>query len=367
MAGQGFYTGALPLPDLINKICNELKTVSGSCWSEPDLSGDWINDAAAAGHRALKYVNGSETIYITFELLSGGRTRAWGNTLDDGVELYYISPNTVSGKGLRFGFAYAWDDVLHAPTGSWMQTFIAYYSRFSSSPASLEDWRCTGKLLTAPIDYWVWIENNGFALMGIPEHQSQNDESGAFMLVCERNPDKEYNDGMPFFYGYARQSNLECNGSRSNANYDGYRHECVLRPWTYRASTQKEFYADPNTDYKCDYQMLHSTWDTTDLGHPDDPIGIEFPKPAIKSSGSGKVYYVKPIVHNSFSVGANKHETAFDPIFQSEFFLAWRPDTGIVQGDILKWESPSTRQYLVLEIGSQHSTGKLRYAIKYHD
>jgi hypothetical protein len=104
-----------------------------------------------------------------------------------------------------------------------------------------------------------------------------------------------------------------------------------------------------------------------DLGHPDDPVGIEFPKPAIKSSGNGKVYYVKPIVHNNYSVGAYKHETAFMPIFQSEFFLAWRPDTGIVPGDIIKWEAPGTRQYLVLELGSRHSISKLRYVLKYSE
>src|SRR3990172_2752779 len=362
MAGKGFYTGALPIADLINKICDELKAVTGSSWSEPDSSGDWINDAKTAGHRALKYTNGDEVIYITFEVIKGDITYPdYGVKIAfDGVTYYYYA------KGLRFGFAAGWDELNHKPSGSWMQTFIAYYTR-SYSSGGTESWRVSGNLDTAPIDYWLWIEDNGFALMGIPEHQSMNNQSGAFMLVSERNPNKEYNDGMPYFYAYARQSNVECNGSRSNTAYDGYRHECILRPWTYRASSRKEFYADPNKDYICDYVEIHNSWDATDLGHQDDPVGIEFPKCAIKSSGNGKVYYVKPIIHNNYSVGAYKHETAFEPIFQSEFFLAWRPDTGIVQGDILKWESPSTRQYLVFEIGSQQSIQKLRYAIKYQD
>jgi hypothetical protein len=250
MAGTGFYVGAETLPNLINKICAELLSVSGSLWAEPDSTGDWINDANTTGKRALRYENGDEVIYITFEVIKGGRTSDSSvTTVDDGVEIYYLSgstPTYVSGKGLRFGSSNGWDEVTHAPSGSWMQTYIAYYSRLSRT-TNMEDWRCTGNLDTAPIGFWVWIENNGFALMANPEHQSQNDGSGAFMLICERNPNKEYNDGMPYFYAYARQSNYECNGSRSNLNFDGLRHECILRPWAYRASTQKEFYADPNT------------------------------------------------------------------------------------------------------------------------
>jgi hypothetical protein len=378
MAGKGFYVGAETLPNLINKICDELLAVSGSSWSEPDGSGDWIIDANTAGHRALKYTNGSEVIYITFEVIKGGNT-PWGVTANDGVELgvhntYYRH----SGKGLRFGYAAGWDELNHKPSGSWLQTFIAYYTRYTYQPSNMEEWRATGNLdWTTPsyaqpfIDYWLWIEDNGFALIGNPAHQSQNNRSGAFILICERNPNKEYNDGMPFFYSYARQSCWEVNGKRNDTSLDGLRMECVLRPWSYRASTRKEFKADPNTTFAQYSQEIHQSWDATDLGHIDDPIGIEFPKSAIRSIGNGKVYYVKPIVHNSFSVGANKHETAFDPMFQSDFFLHWRPDTGILHGDILKWESPSTRQYLVLEIGSNwkdtNSDSKLRYAIKYVD
>ncbi|CAG0982905.1 hypothetical protein METP3_02188 [Methanosarcinales archaeon] len=377
MAGMGFYTGALTLPALIDKICDELLLVAGGSWTEPDTVGEWVDTAVTYRKRALKYDGGTdEQMYITFEAVKNGYTTITGlpnpnQTVDEGAETYYYSGNGARGlgKGLRFGFSQGWNGVSHTPTPSLTNTFIAYWQRYPSTGSSSnnpEEWRCTGNIDTTPLDYWLWIENNGFALMAIPEHQSMNNSSGAFILICERNANKEYTDGLSNFFAYARNGGYECNAPRSDNNYNGQRHECVLRPFSYYSATQKDFYYDPNTHYRCPYQGPHMTWDATHLGHKDDPIGVEFAKSAHKSSGNGKVYYIKPIVHNNIHLTSFKHETAFEPIFQSELFLDWRPDSGIIHGDILKFET-TNRQYLCLDLRGNYMGSPLRYAIKYHD
>src|SRR5574341_2628984 len=100
MAGEGFYAGALTLPDLIDKIASELLAVAGSNWSDADAT--W-----SAGKRALKYQNGSEVFYLALETI---------NTASG--EYVYSYSSAYKGKGLRITVAQGWDDIAHAPGGA---------------------------------------------------------------------------------------------------------------------------------------------------------------------------------------------------------------------------------------------------------
>jgi hypothetical protein len=162
---------------------------------------------------------------------------------------------------------------------------------------------------------------------------------------------------------------------RSNPVYNGLRLETFMRPFAFVAHTEKDYVATPNVEFRTIYSEINTSWDVTTLGHIYNPNGIEFPKLAIKSGGNGKVYYVKPIIHNSINITPFEHETGFAPIFQSELFFAWRPDAGLVGGDIVSLPSPSTVQYLCLNARSSQKslspasaeTPTLYYAIKYHE
>lgn len=230
-----------------------------------------------------------------------------------------------------------------------------------------------GDLTTKLITYFLWIEDAGFCLMGVPESDTSDNRQGSFLAVVERidTAKKEYSDGSPNFYGFFRCNYYENNADRSNATYDGKRAEIVLRPFRYLMHPYKDFNNLPNSSYVGDgtgavYQEIHKTWNTTYFGHDKDPIDIEFPKFAIKSSGNGKVYYVKPIIHNSFILTGFRHETSFDPIAQAELFMAWRPDSGLVDGDIIALPAPSTLKYLLKALNSPDAATPLYYGMKYN-
>jgi hypothetical protein len=121
----------------------------------------------------------------------------------------------------------------------------------------------------------------------------------------------------------------------------------------------------PNNAYISVYTEINKSWEAATFGHIYNPIGIEFPKLAIKSSGNGKVYYVKPIVHNSISSTGFRHEMSFDPIYLSELFIAWRPDGGLIDGDIIA-VTGVTKKYLLKAINSADSAVPLYYGIKYN-
>ncbi len=335
MAGVGYYTGAITLPNLIDKIANELNNVASGHWSDGDAGWN-------AGKRCCKYVNGGETIYVALEIVN--TAFALGST-------YYF-------KGLRVTFSDGWS--AGAPAGNKQQTFIGFEARQTTTVA--------GDLTTMLITYYLWIEDAGFAVMGVPESNTSDDKQGSFIAVVERyNPaTKEYDDSAGNFYGYFRCNNLEFNYDRSNASYDGKRHECVLRPFRYVGQAEKDFNGLPNSNYNSTYNEVHKSWNTTYFGHIYDPCGVEFPKLAIKSSGNGKVYYCKPVVHNSITLYGFRHETSFDPIALSDLFMAWRPDSGLVDGDIIALPAPSTKKYLLKSLNSVDSAIPLYYGIKYN-
>ncbi|MCX9073745.1 MAG: hypothetical protein OIN88_03685 [Candidatus Methanoperedens sp.] len=338
MAGVGYYTGAITLPNLIDKIADELNTVASTHWSNGDAA--W-----SAGKRCCKYVNGGETMYVALETVN---TQA-------ALPTYY-------GKGLRITFSDAWSS---GPSGNKQQSFIAFEAKTATGIA--------GDLTTMLITYYLWIEDAGFCVMGVPESNTTDNLQGSFIAVAERyDPNtKEYSDGSGNFYGYFRCNYIEQNADRTSPTYDGLRLENVMRPFRYIAHAYKEYSNTPTTTYygnttNGQYTEIHKSWDAAYFGHSQDPVGIEFPKLAIKSSGNGKVYYCKPVVHNSITLYGFRHETSFDPIALSDLFMAWRPDSGLVDGDIIALPSPSTKKYLLKSLNSVDKATPLYYGIKYN-
>jgi hypothetical protein len=92
---------------------------------------------------------------------------------------------------------------------------------------------------------------------------------------------------------------------------------------------------------------------------PNNMSEIHFPACpyyASKSTGNGKVYYIKPIFFNS----ADKRT----PIAQSELFFAYSEGYGLVDGDVIAIEGQTTK-YLCKGLDSPDTTGRLCYAMKY--
>jgi hypothetical protein len=358
-----FLSGAKTSTELIDLIADTLLGLAGTHWTAPDTV--W---ASGSGKRMVKYENAGEILYLTLEM---------DNTPNGVVSYFYSTTSSywIRAHGIRVIFSQSWDFINHVQPISAQQSFIGFNQRFTVSPSPAEEAYIYDDLTTSLIQYWLWVEDNGFALVGIPESNTRATEQGAFIAIVERNPNKEYTDGFTNFFGYFRVSNMEPNMPRSNPAYNGLRLETFMRPFAYVAHTEKDYVATPNTEFKTIYSEINTSWDGTTLGHIYNPNGIEFSKLAIKSEGNGKVYYVKPIIHNSISVTTFEHETGFSPIFQSELFFAWRPDAGLVGGDIVSLPS-STIQYLCLNARScqktivapvDAGTPTLYYAIKYHE
>jgi hypothetical protein len=342
MSGAGYYTGAITLPNLIDKVANELNSVSSSHWSNGD--GTWNS-----GRRCCKYINGAETLYVALETLN--------------TQQAFTSSTTYYGKGIRITFSDAWS--ANAPSGNKQQSFIAFESKTTTGVA--------GDLTTMLITYYLWIEDAGFCVMAVPETNTTDNAQGSFIAVVERYDPatKEYSDNAGNFYGYFRCNYVEQNAARNAPAYDGLRLETVMRPFRYVAHPYKEYINSPNSVFYGNtvdgqYNEIHKSWDDVNFGHKNDPVGIEFPKLAIKSSGNGKVYYCKPVIHNSNTLYGFRHETSFDPIALADLFLAWRSDSGLVDGDVIALPSPSTKKYLIKSLNSADRATPLYYGIKYN-
>ncbi len=245
----------------------------------------------------------------------------------NGLQFYY--PNWRYGKGLRFVFSASWDAGTHTYPTSNQSTFVGF---------EICD-NCTNSadLASMMVTYYLWIENNGngFAIMGKPEPTGNNQQQ-SFIIVVERNPNKEYADGYTNFYLYDvtnTQPQLYDGDNVATIN----RHRSFLRPFA--------------------FQWPDYGYDTTT--HPNG-FGISFiPTPsyyAYKSNGDNKVYFVKPLIHNSSG--------QINPIFQSNLFFMWSEGVGLIDGDIVSMEGQTTK-YLCKGLNSPDHINRINYAIKY--
>lgn len=303
MAGQGFYSGAKVLGDIIDEIAANLMAASVN-WVDGDTT--WTTTDRSTGNdnarRCLKYTGDGvdNYIWLTLEAInSNGRlTHSSG---------YYA-------KGIRVAFAAGWDDINHTWSGTPQFSFIAFEGEQNDSSPNSD-------LETLILNYFCWVDASGFALMAKPEPIAADSKQSSFLCVVEHMASKEYTDGLTNFYMYMDMNN-EASDTGDNTNFEIMR---VLRPFSFRAyDNGVQFWGDP--------------------------------KFALKSNGNGKVYFMKPLICNT--------ENEKTPIYQSELFFKISTSAGLVDGDVIAIDGASDK-YLCKIMNSPDSATTINYAIKY--
>lgn len=320
-----FSSGAKITADIVEEIATKLiaTTLPGAYWTDIIVTDPaatmWTTTTKTADNakRALKHDNGVETpIYLALEVLNSPHNVYYGGPW------YYA-------KGIRVVMSSAWNSTTHTYSGTIQSTFMPFELCYNCVASA--------ELATMMVTYFLWVESNGFVAMGKPEPTADGNQQ-SFILVVERADTikKRYTDIYSNFFVYKA-----CNNYTSL--YDGTnigtldRDRQILRPFAYQ-------WPDDTAKYSTFY----------------NGTGISFPPLpsyyAYKSTGNGKVYYLKPIIHNQ----ANQ----LAPIFQSELFFMWSEGVGLIDGDIVAIQGQPTK-FLCKALDSPDSTTRLTYAIKY--
>lgn len=320
-----FSSSAKITADIVEEIATKLinTTVPGSYWTDiiaTDPGATMWTTAVKTGDnakRALKYDNGIEMpIYFSFEVL---------NT----VYNLYNSPPWYTAKGIRVVASSSWNSTTHTYSGSVQSTFIPFEAYYTSSVSA--------DLATMQVTYFLWVESNGFVIMGKPEPTADITQQ-SFILVVERTDtsNKRYVDGYSNFFVYKA-----CNYYPQL--YDGasvttlLRDRAILRPFAYQWPDSSDKIASSPNGYGISFSPLPTYY-------------------AYKSVGNGKVYYLKPIINNQ--------PNQLAPIFQSNLFFLWSEGTGLVDGDVVAIQGQPIK-YLCKSLDSPDSTNRISYAIKY--
>jgi hypothetical protein len=176
---MGFTSGSKILADIVEEIANGL--IAAGNWSNItsyDSGATMWTTANKTGDnakRALRYLNGSEEIFLSMTVTNNHRNHYPG---------YYS-------KGIEIVFSQSWDSVTHNYPSSNYMTHVLIETHSGGVSADMA---------TLQIQYYLWIESNGFVLNCKPEpHPGDNSQQSLF-LVVERNPNKEYTDGYSNFY-----------------------------------------------------------------------------------------------------------------------------------------------------------------------
>lgn len=324
-----FSTAAKVTADIVEEIATKLIATAGGYWTDITITDPgatmWTTVNKAIGNnakRALKFDNGIETpIFFAFEVINQ----------TSGLQYYY--PNWYYGKGIRVVAAPSWDSTGHTyPATGIQSTFMAFETCYNCGVGA--------DLATMLVTYWLWVEPNGFVIMGKPEPTGDSQQH-SFIMVIERSNTKRYVDTYSNFYVYTA-GNIYAPLYDSDNTTSIVRNRLILRPFAYQFPD-----TPPNGDYSASF--------TGSSGN-----GISFsPTPsyyAYKSTGNGKVYFIKPIIHNQ----AN----SLAPIFQSELFFLWSEGVGLIDGDIVAIQGQPTK-LLCKALDSPDSATRLTYAIKY--
>jgi len=310
---MGFTSGAKVLADIIDDIADGL-IASSADWSDNDTTWDTVDRTADNARRSLIYTGDSADVYISFEACNA--QKGWHH---NGSYWYY-------GRGLRIVMTSSWDSVNHIYPDGGMSTFLPYFARYRYSPVYAD-------LETDQLTYYLWIDSNGFAMIATPEPTS-DDNQQSFKLSLERIATKEYADGYSNFY-------LHAAGNKWHQYYDEDEAENYNR--------NRSYLRFPAFSYPTGVDNTTAVWN----------YGITLPsitRHAFKSSGNGKVYYVKPVYHNDINCRT--------PIAQAENWFYWSTDAGLVDGDIVAIDGATTK-YLCKGVSSPDATTLLTYAIKY--
>lgn len=317
---MGFTTGAKVLASIIDEISDGLIGTPGGYWTDNDITWNTTVRTANNARRSLKYTNGTEELYIALEAINTSTYTYFGN--------YYFSNAGLYAKGLRIVISASWDNTGHTYPTSNQSTFIPFEGINSATVAA--------DLQTLQVIYYAWIESNGFVLTAKPEPTGDNYQQ-SFFAVVERNPNKEYADGYSNFFCMT-----VCNAYQ--IMYDGNwatpinRHRGILRPFAYQFPSHTSYGG---------WEIINGNG----ISYWLSPTYF-----AYKSQGNGKVYYVKPIIHN--------HNGQLMPILQSDLFFPFSENVGLIDGDVIAIEGATTK-YLCKALDSPDSTARLNFAMKY--
>ncbi len=314
-----FTSGAIITPAIVDTIANGLIATPEGRWTDADPTWNTTVKTGNSARRALKYYDGIETIYVALEVI---------NTSTD---LYYGNQGWwYRGKGIRVVFSPTWDSTGHIYTGTIQTSFMAFEICNNCGVGT--------DFATMLVTYWLWYDTNGFVIMGKPEPTSDGSQQ-SFIIAVERNPNKRYVDGYSTFYCYTT-GNMWADLYDGNWTNTIWRQRFILRPFAYQY---------PN----------HGSWSGYTFGSLNGG-GISFsPLPsyyAYKSAGNGKVYYMKPIIHNQ--------ENQLAPIFTGESFFLWTEGLGLIDGDVVAIQGQATK-FLCKGLDSPDSVSRLTYAIRY--
>jgi hypothetical protein len=314
---MGYTSGSKILPDILEEIANGL--IAAGNWQDItsyDSGATALNTTTKTGDsakRALRYINGSEELFLSITVTNTHRN---------------MYPNHY-GKGFEIVFSQSWDSVNHTYPTSNQKSHLGIECHSIGG--------VTADMATLQIQYYLWIESNGFVLTGKPEAHPSDNSQCSFLFVIERNPNKEWADG---------QSNFYCLSINNIWN--------ILWGWDYGAGKQRGIMRPFAYVFPPDGYSGSTTYNFTGYGVNLVPTPSYY---AYKSNvGQGKVYYVKPIINNS----AN----ALNPIFQAELWFPWSEGVGLIDGDVIAIEG-STTKFLCKALDSPDSTNRLCYAIKY--
>lgn len=304
MSGQ-FYSGADNIYEILDIIADKLIAESAD-WTDGDTT--WTTTDRSEnnnGRRCLKWTGDSADIWLAIDVIN-----AQGKEID--------ADENERAKGFRITFTSSWDSTNHTWGATNSQGFCAYEAE--------QDANATANLATLLMNYWLWVDESGFALMAVPDAHSGDALQTSFICVVERMATKEYSDGYSNFYCYMDYNDSDMESWKGSDPTSGYMVNDMLRPFSYVSRTA---------------------------------LGIDFysaDKYALKSNGNGKVYYMKPVIFN---------DTAeMIPIGQSEMFFQYSTEAGLVDGDVIAIDGDTTK-FLCKSLASPDDAEMIHYAIKY--
>lgn len=317
---MGYTTGAKVMADIIDEISSGLIATPGGYWVDNDTTWNTVNRTASNARRSLKYTNGTEELYVALEVVNTS------------IQVYYDNNYSTHSKGLRITLSASWDPALHMYPSLNQQSFIQFetwsYNAYRNNTVAQAD------LAIIQLTYYLWIESNGFVIMAKPEPTGVDNAQQSFFLCLERNPNKEYADGYSNFFAIMQQNIFH----QGRAAYSTSMFKGVLRPFAYQYPTNADNY------------------DSITINGAGVSYWLSPSYSSYKSQGNGKVYYVKPIIHN--------HSGQLMPIMQSELFFPFSEAVGLIDGDVIAIEGATTK-YLCKSLDSPDSTGRINMAIKY--
>ncbi|MDP2217410.1 MAG: hypothetical protein Q8J68_09000 [Methanolobus sp.] len=307
---MGFSSGAKTLPALIEDIANQI-IASSADWVDGDDTWNTTSSLNNNARRCLRYTGDAADIWVALECVN---SNTWGHVHNGGSH---------HGKGLRVTYSASWDyinRIYPADAKDNSMTFVPFEVRGGSI--------CTADLGTLLLTYYLWTDSSGFVLMGIPEPHAVDNYQSSFICCVERLAAKEYSDGLTNFYTWCRLNSGHAWANSLRGDNVEFRHYTMVRPFAFRAQ------------------------DDNGVQFWQDPVRGR----AMKSTGSGKVYFVKPLICNDAA--------KFQPIGQSELFFGYSAESGLVDGDVIAVQSATTK-YICKSLQSPDNTGYLYFAIKY--